>query len=62
MKVFIAGAKNIKTLDADVQRRVASICEKGNDILVGDCYGVDSSVQKLCAKRGYPRVTVYASN
>ena len=31
-------------------------------MLVGDCYGVDSSVQKFYADIGYDRVTIYASN
>lgn len=62
MKVFTAGARNIKTLDAAVQKSLASICNKGYEILVGDCYGVDSSVQNYCANRNYKNVTVYASN
>lgn len=45
MKVFVAGSKNISSLDREVQRRLSSICEKGYSILVGDCYGVDSQVQ-----------------
>lgn len=62
MKVFIAGAKNISALDDAVQQRIASICAKGYDILVGDCSGVDSAVQAFCANHHYPNVTVYASN
>ena len=62
MKVFIAGARSIKSLDYSVQKRIASICNKGYDILVGDCYGVDVSVQSFCANRIYKNVTVYASN
>ena len=62
MKVFIAGARNIKALDVAVQKRLASICDNDYDILVGDCYGVDSSVQNYCANRNYKNVTVYASN
>lgn len=62
MKVFIAGARSIKSLDYSVQKRIASICSKGYDILVGDCYGVDASVQNFCANRTYKNVTVYASN
>ena len=62
MKIFLAGAKNLKQLDLPVQRKIMSICRANHDILVGDCYGVDSAVQKLCADVGYPHVTVYASN
>lgn len=39
-----------------------SIYEKGYDVLVGDCYGVDSSVQRFYANLGYNKVFVYASN
>lgn len=62
MKIFLAGAKNLKHLDLPVQTKIMSICRANHDILVGDCYGVDSAVQKLCADVGYPHVTVYASN
>ena len=62
MKIFLAGAKNLKHLDLPVQTKIMSICRANHDILVGDCYGVDSAVQKLCADIGYPHVTVYASN
>ena len=62
MKIFVAGARSITELDDDMQERVNSICDKNNDIIVGDSYGVDAAVQELCAKRGYSKVTVYASN
>lgn len=39
-----------------------SIYQKGYDVLVGDCYGVDSSVQRFYANLGYDNVFVYASN
>ncbi len=62
MKIFIAGARSIKGLDASVQRKMLSIYQKGYDVLVGDCYGVDASVQRFYAKLGYDKVFVYASN
>ena len=62
MKVFIAGARAIKSLDNYATQRLEDICEKQCDILVGDCYGVDSAVQMFCKKRFYENVTVYASN
>ena len=62
MKIFLAGAKNITNLDLPIQSKIMSICRQHHDILVGDCYGVDSAVQKLCVDFGYPNVTVYASN
>ena len=62
MKVFIAGSRSIQHLDAAAQRRITSICEKGFDILIGDCYGVDTAVQHFCCGHDYRNVTVYASN
>lgn len=62
MKVFVAGARAIKSLDKYATQRLEDICEKQCDILVGDCYGVDSAVQLFCKKRFYENVTVYASN
>lgn len=62
MKIFIAGARSVKELNASVQKKMLSIYEKGYDVLVGDCYGVDSSVQRFYANLGYDNVFVYASN
>lgn len=36
MKIFVAGARSITELDDDMQQRVNSICDKDNDIIVGD--------------------------
>ena len=62
MKIFIAGAKDVQNLDAAVQQRMMTIYQKGYDVLVGDCCGVDSSVQKFYSDLGYNNVVVYASN
>lgn len=62
MKIFIAGARSIAVLDEYAQAKMLSIYRKGHDVLVGDCYGVDASVQKFYAELDYARVTVFASN
>ena len=62
MRIFIAGAKTIHCLDEAVIQKLDSICQKGYNVLVGDCDGVDSSVQKYYAGLNYSKVTVYASN
>lgn len=62
MKIFIAGARSVKDLDVSVRKKLLSIVQKGYDVLVGDCYGVDTSVQKFYSDLGYGKVTVYASN
>lgn len=61
MKIFIAGAKSIMCLDDYVVSKLHSIREKGYDVIVGDCTGVDSLVQEFFKSVHYPNVTVYAS-
>ena len=56
MKIFIAGAKSINSLDAFVQKKLMSIRQKNYDVVVGDCYGVDSLVQKFYANVGYRNI------
>lgn len=66
MKIFVAGARSIKTLDAFAKQKLFSIYSKGYEVIVGDCYGIDSAVQQFYAsvraQFPSPRVTVYASN
>ena len=62
MKIFIAGARSIKSLDYPVQQKLLSIYHKGFDVLIGDCYGVDTAVQSFFAALNSSKVTVYASN
>lgn len=62
MKIFIAGARSVHNLDNSVRQRMLTICQKGYDVLVGDCYGVDASVQRFYSELGYSNVIVYASN
>jgi len=35
--------------------------ENGDEILVGDCYGIDAVVQKYIESKGFSNVTVYCS-
>lgn len=62
MKIFVAGARVITDLDLSVQKKLEAIMNKGYDILVGDCSGVDACVQKFCDSFGYKNLTVYAGN
>ena len=62
MKIFIAGARSVTCLDSAVLKKMYSIYQKGYYVLVGDCYGVDSAVQKFYSDLGYGNVAVYASN
>lgn len=62
MKIFIAGARSITSIPTSVQQRMMNICQSGYEVLVGDCYGVDASVQTFYSKLGYKNVVVYAGN
>lgn len=62
MKVFVAGARSIEELNCATKEKLVSICNKGYDVLIGDCYGVDTSVQKIFADLHYRNITIYASN
>ena len=62
MKIFVAGARVVTELDFSVQKKLLAIMNKGYDIVVGDCSGVDASVQKFCNSFGYKNVIVYAGN
>ena len=61
MKIFIAGSREISVLDDYTQAKLDSICSKGYDVLIGDCYGVYALVQSYLSSRKYEKVTVYAS-
>ena len=62
MKIFIAGAKAVKDINNDVKTKLLSISQKNYDVLVGDCSGVDTAVQRFFLMQQYPKVTVFASN
>ncbi len=61
MKVFIGGSKMINSLTDEFVSELDRICSEGNEILIGDCFGVDSLVQKYLTSRGYTNVKVYIS-
>lgn len=62
MKLFISGSSNIRVLSPEVMHIIDGFIARGAEILVGDCSGVDSAVQRYLAKVGYKNVTIYTSN
>ena len=62
MKIFIAGARNIVNLNAFVKARLMSIYNNKHSVIVGNCYGIDTAVQKFFAELHYSDVAVFASN
>lgn len=46
MKIFIGGSKTLKALSPCMKRALDSVCKKGCEVLVGDCFGADKLVQR----------------
>ena len=61
-RVFLGGSKSITELTDDEKRVIDEYIEKGCQILVGDCRGADTEIQKHLAERGYTNVKVYATD
>ena len=61
MKIFVGGSKTLKAFSPCMTRALDIICEKGYEVLIGDCFGADKLVQKYLRERGYDKVKVYAS-
>ena len=61
MKIFISGSKSISKLPELAKAFIDQFIENGDEILIGDCYGVDAVVQKYLEAKGYSNVTIYCS-
>ena len=61
MKIFISGSKSISKLPELAKTFIDQFIENNDEILVGDCYGVDAVVQKYLESKGYSNVIVYCS-
>ena len=67
MNIFISGtagfgsAKKITKLPSIVITKLNIMIEKGYNILIGDCQGIDTLVQEYLYTKGYENVTVYCS-
>ncbi len=61
MKVFIGGSKTLAHLTPQMCTLLDELIQSGADILIGDCRGADTLVQEYLVKKGYRKVTVYAS-
>lgn len=66
-KVFISGTagfgtgKKLTSLPQPVMDMLTKSIYDGDEILVGDCQGVDTLVQEVLKRAKYPNVTVYCS-
>lgn len=61
MKIFISGSKSISKLPELAKIFIDQFIENNDEILVGDCYGVDAAVQMYLDSKGYSNVIVYCS-
>jgi putative RNA 2'-phosphotransferase len=61
-KVFIGGSKSINKLPTAAIEKLNNICSSGDDIIIGDAFGVDKAVQEYLASINYHNVTIYASD
>ncbi len=68
MKVFISGSKCVNEKESEdwklpesVRTCLDNIMSEGNEILIGDCRGIDTLVQKYLNENNYAWVTVYES-
>lgn len=61
MKIFISGSKSISSLPELAKIFIDQFIENNDEILIGDCYGVDAVVQKYLEFKGFNNVTIYCS-
>ena len=61
MKIFISGSKSISKLPDLAKVFIDQFIENNDEILIGDCYGVDAVVQKYLESKGFNSVTIYCS-
>ena len=61
MKIFISGSKSISTLPELAKTFIDQFIENNDEILIGDCYGIDAVVQKYIESKRYSNITIYCS-
>lgn len=61
MKVFISGSRSIRKLTEQMQDLLQSIIDNGDEVLIGDCEGIDDTCQRFFKDHGYGKVTVYVA-
>lgn len=61
MKIFIGGSKEIGALPYRMKKILYSIVKQSHEVLIGDCYGTDLTVQQYLNKMKYQNVTVYTA-
>ena len=62
MKVFVSGSSTVMMLPNEVKSALDRLMGYGAQILVDDCYGIDSAVQRYLESKRYENVVVYTSD
>lgn len=62
MKIFVSGSKELNILPPQARNYILQLCKEGNEIVIGDCYGVDTAVQFLLKEIEYANVTIYTAS
>lgn len=57
--IFISGSSSIHELNEDMIKNLDEIIKRNIPVIIGDCYGIDSLVQRYFHDNGYKNVTVY---
>ncbi len=57
--IFISGSSSIHELNDNAKASLNEIIRRNIPVLIGDCYGVDSLVQRYFHEHNYNNVTVY---
>lgn len=61
MKIFIDGSKMVSCIDENVRKRLNEFINSKHEIIIGDGWGIDASVQEYLYENNYPNVVVYTS-
>lgn len=59
MKIFISGSKNIKEFNIEIINVLNRIIKNNNEVLVGDCEGVDTLIHSFMKSKNYKKTTIY---
>lgn len=57
--IFISGSSSIHELNEDMIKNLDEIIKRNIPVIIGDCYGIDSLVQRYFHECNYNNVTVY---
>lgn len=61
MKIFIGGSKAVKINTTVIEDMLEKAIQDEVEFVIGDCYGVDATVQSFLAEMEYSHVTVFTA-